>query len=136
MRGQEFEYGDHEMQKGASAVWSAANAAGIGARADERVGRGLSFWDDVRAVGTGSDEIAAGISDCEVMREVEGGRWQRLNAEFEQESRNFLIHKHDPNECDMLICWVHNWPECPEWIEVVELSREVRKLIGRSGDRA
>jgi hypothetical protein len=73
--------------------------------------------------------------DCEVMREVEGGRWQRLNAEFEQESRNFLIHKHDPNECDMLICWVHNWPECPEWIEVVELSREVRRFLGGDGRR-
>lgn len=116
------------MQKGASAVWSAANAAGASARTDERVGRGLSFWDDVRPVGTGGDEIAAGISRLRSMREVEGGRWQRLNAEFEQESRNFLIHKHDPNECDMLICWVHNWPECPEWIEVVELSREVRRL--------
>jgi hypothetical protein len=24
------------------------------------------------------------------------------------------------------VCWVHNWPECPEWIEVIELS----KIIG------
>jgi hypothetical protein len=68
--------------------------------------------------------------DCEVMREVENGKWQRRDAEFEHESRNFLLHKHDPNECDMLICWVHNWPECPEWIEVVELSREIRRLLG------
>jgi hypothetical protein len=65
--------------------------------------------------------------DCEVMREVENGRWQRLNAEFEHESRNFLIHQHDPKGCDMIICWVHNWPECPEEIEVVELSRELRR---------
>ncbi|MCU1333863.1 MAG: hypothetical protein JWM08_2855 [Candidatus Angelobacter sp.] len=67
--------------------------------------------------------------DCEVMQEVENGRWQRRDAEFEYESRNFLLHKHDPNECDMIICWVHNWPECPEWIEVVELSREMRRLL-------
>ena len=68
--------------------------------------------------------------DCEVMQEVENGKWQRRDAEFEHESRNFLIHKHDPHNCDMIICWVHNWPECPEWIEVVELSREIRRLSG------
>src|SRR5258708_37470778 len=62
VRGQEFEYGDHEMQKGASAVWSAADAAGAGACANERDGRDLSFWNDVRPVGTGGDEIASGIS--------------------------------------------------------------------------
>jgi hypothetical protein len=68
--------------------------------------------------------------DCEAMREVESGRWQRLIVEFEYESRNFLIHKHDPDECDMIICWVHNWPECPEGLEVLELSREMRRLAG------
>jgi hypothetical protein len=30
----------------------------------------------------------------------------------------------------MIICWVHNWPECPEGIEVLELSRELRRLAG------
>ncbi|HEY2495946.1 MAG TPA: hypothetical protein VGK24_02655 [Candidatus Angelobacter sp.] len=40
---------------------------------------------------------------------------------------------HDPKKCDVIVCWIHNWPECPEWIEVVELSREVER-IGRSGD--
>lgn len=67
--------------------------------------------------------IQQGFPDCEVMREVESGRWQRRLAEFEYESRNFLIHGHDPEECDMIICWEHNWPECPEWIEVVELRK-------------
>jgi Homing endonuclease associated repeat len=70
--------------------------------------------------------------DGEVMREVEGGRWQRRIVEFENESRNFLIHKHDPNAVDMIICWVHNWPECPEGIEVLELSKELRRLGGRA----
>ena len=64
--------------------------------------------------------------DGEVMREVENGKWQRSIVEFELESRNFLIHGHDPDACDMIICWVHNWPECPEGLEVLELSREMR----------
>jgi len=66
--------------------------------------------------------------DCEAMREVETGRWQRIQVEFEYESRNFLLHKHDPAECDMIVCWVHNWPECPEEIEVLELSGEMRRI--------
>jgi hypothetical protein len=71
--------------------------------------------------------LQAEFPDCEAMREVETGRWQRLLVEFEYESRNFLTHKHDPNECDMIVCWVHNWPECPEHLEVLELSEEMRR---------
>jgi hypothetical protein len=40
-----------------------------------------------------------------------------------------LKHAHDVEKCDMIVCWIHNWPECP--LEVVEL----RGLIGGSGDR-
>ena len=35
----------------------------------------------------------------------------------------------------MIVCWVHNWPECPEWIEVVEL-RKVIEEMGNHRDRA
>jgi hypothetical protein len=28
----------------------------------------------------------------------------------------------------VIVCWVHNWPECPEWIEVVELRKEIAKI--------
>jgi hypothetical protein len=30
--------------------------------------------------------------------------------------------------CDVIVCCVHNWPECPEWIEVVELRKEIAKI--------
>lgn len=59
--------------------------------------------------------------DCQVARMVEGGKWQLANAEIEFQSRNFLLHQHDARRCDVIICWEHNWPECPEEIEVVEL---------------
>ncbi|MBZ5508366.1 MAG: hypothetical protein LAO78_23135 [Acidobacteriia bacterium] len=67
--------------------------------------------------------------DCEALREIEPGRWQRLRIEFEFESRNFLAHRHDAKECDMIVCWRHNWAECPKNIEVIELSSIVRKLM-------
>jgi hypothetical protein len=42
-----------------------------------------------------------------------------VKIEFEQESRNFLKHMHLASECDLIVCWKHNWPECP--LEVIEL---------------
>jgi len=61
--------------------------------------------------------------DCEAMRRIAGNRWQRVRIEFEYESRNFLKHGHDLKGCDLIVCWVNNWPECP--VEVLELSKEV-----------
>jgi Homing endonuclease associated repeat len=57
--------------------------------------------------------------DCEAMRNIGDERWQRVRIEFEYESRNFLRHMHEESECDLIICWRHNWPECP--LEVLEL---------------
>jgi hypothetical protein len=56
--------------------------------------------------------------------------WQvaGVRIEFEYASRNFLEHQHDPKGCDIIVCWVHNWPECPEWIEVIELSKIVKQI--------
>jgi hypothetical protein len=59
--------------------------------------------------------------DCEAMRLVEEDRWQLVRIEFEYESRNFLKHMHDVKGCDVIICWRHNWPECP--MEVLELKK-------------
>ena len=62
--------------------------------------------------------------DCETMRQVGKDRWQWVRIEFEHESRNFLKHMHPVKGCDLIVCWKHNWPECP--LEVVELSRAMR----------
>ncbi|HZI57140.1 MAG TPA: hypothetical protein VFF39_10215 [Verrucomicrobiae bacterium] len=59
--------------------------------------------------------------DCEAMRQVGKNRWHWVRIEFEYESRNFLKHKHPVKGCDLIVCWIHNWPECP--LEVVELSK-------------
>lgn len=68
-------------------------------------------------------QIQTGFPDCEAMREVERDRWQRVRIEFEYESRNFLKHCHRPEECDLIVCWTHNWPDCP--LDVVELRSAV-----------
>lgn len=73
--------------------------------------------------------LQAAFPDCEAMRRVEGGKWQPVRIEFEYESRNFLKHMHDAKGCDVIVCWAHNWPECP--LEVVEL-----RSVVQAGDRA
>jgi len=64
--------------------------------------------------------IRSEFPDCEAMILVGPEKWQRIRIEFEYESRNFLKHMHDAKECDLIVCWKHNWPECP--VEVLELS--------------
>jgi len=70
--------------------------------------------------------VQQGFPDCEVMREIEPGRCQREIGEFEYESRNFLTHMHPIDGCDLIICWIHNWPECP--LEVIELRSAVKNI--------
>jgi hypothetical protein len=72
--------------------------------------------------------------DCEAMRRVGEEKCQRVRIEFEYESRNFLKHMYKASECDLIVCWKHNWKECP--LEVVELSKEIAKIamIAKSGN--
>jgi hypothetical protein len=72
------------------------------------------------------ESVQGKFPDCVARRQVAPGKWQYLRIEFEYESKNFRLHGHDPKGCDMIVCWRHNWKECPVEIEVVELSR----LIG------
>jgi hypothetical protein len=62
--------------------------------------------------------------DCEAMLEVQPGIWQRVRVEFEKEGRNFVRHLHNVAEADVIVCWEHNWPECP--LKVVELKKILR----------
>jgi hypothetical protein len=72
------------------------------------------------------ESVQGKFPDCVARRQVAPGKWQHLRIEFEYESKNFKLHGHDPKGCDMIVCWRHNWKDCPVEIEVVELS----KLIG------
>jgi Homing endonuclease associated repeat len=79
-----------------------------------------------RKLGFAVIQIQTGYPDCEALREVEPGRWQRVRIEFEYESRNFLSHLHAPEKCDLIVCWSHNWPDCP--LEVLELKSAGKNL--------
>ena len=70
-------------------------------------------------------QLQAAFPDCEALREVERDKWQRVRIEFEYESRNFLFHGHSLTECDLIVCWSHNWVDCP--LEVLELKSVMRR---------
>jgi hypothetical protein len=67
----------------------------------------------------------AKFPDCKAKMEVEPGRWQDVGIEFEMYSANFKEHGHEAKKCDLIICWKHNWPDCPEEIMVLEMSKVV-----------
>ncbi len=66
------------------------------------------------------EEIKAGFPDAIAMRLIGKGKYQRVRIEFEFKSSSFIKHGHDIEECDLIVCWIHDWHVCP--IEVIELS--------------
>lgn len=76
-------------------------------------------------------KIQPGFPDCEALKKIENNRWQRVRIEFEFESRNFLDHGHDPQGCDLIVCWEHNWEGCAN--QVLELSKVVRNASLAAG---
>lgn len=79
-----------------------------------------------RELGYLVEAVQAGYPDCEAKRQVAPDKWQRVRIEFEFESRNFRDHGHQPSHCDVIVCWRHNWADCP--LEVVELSSVLQTL--------
>lgn len=86
----------------------------------------LLFGAMARQLGFYVIRVQPEFPDCEALRRVERNRCQLVKIEFEQESRNFLVHNHPPTGADLIVCWSHNWLDCP--IEVIELKSLVGKL--------
>jgi len=74
------------------------------------------------------EAVHSGFPDCEAKRQFAPQRWQRVRIEFEFESRNFRDHGHPFDGCDVIVCWRHNWDDCPNHIEILELSAAIKSL--------
>lgn len=86
-----------------------------------------------KELGYSVEAMQRGFPDCEAKRQIAPGRWQRVRIEFEFESRNFREHGHPESGCDVIVCWRHNWEECPKSIEVVELRSVMETLAKAQG---
>jgi predicted transport protein len=78
------------------------------------------------------EEIKPGYPDC-IARRFVGKGWEEIAIEFELNAKNFLQHKHDPKQCDILVCWENDWPDCPKeyQIEIIELKSLIKELPNR-----
>lgn len=54
--------------------------------------------------------------------------------EFEYKSSNFVGHGHldamkKGKTCDIIVCWEHDWKDCPKEIYVIELRKEIENYL-------
>lgn len=87
-------------------------------------------------IGYAVDAIGTAFPDCAARRLVAGAaggasgaddRWEPVRIEFEFRSRSFFYHGHDADACDVIVCWQHDWPDCP--LEVLALEDVVAGLM-------
>jgi hypothetical protein len=72
------------------------------------------------------ESVQSGFPDCEGKRRLKNNRWQRVRIEFEYISSNFVVHQHDITKCDLIICWEHDWKNCP--LEVISLKEHLETI--------
>ncbi|MBN2381329.1 winged helix-turn-helix domain-containing protein [bacterium] len=73
------------------------------------------------------EAIRNAFPDALLRRRNAKGTWNSCKAEFEYKSSNFKSHKHDPNQCDLIICWEHDWQDCQkEVLCLKELANEFK----------
>jgi len=68
--------------------------------------------------------IRSSFPDALLRRKNSKGTWNRCWAEFEFKSSLFRMHKHNPKQCDLVICWEHDWKGCP--VEVMRLKDRIK----------
>jgi hypothetical protein len=79
-----------------------------------------------RELGFLVEGVATEFPDCNAKRLVRTGFYEQVRIEFEYRASNFRLHGHDPSVCDLVVCWISDWPSCP--IEVLELREAIKQL--------
>jgi hypothetical protein len=84
-----------------------------------------------RELGFTVEAIQNAFPDCEGKRILDRKRnlWAGARIEFEFLASNFCEHGHDASQCDYIVCWENDWPDCP--VTVIELRREILRLPSR-----
>jgi hypothetical protein len=52
--------------------------------------------------------------------------WEQVRIEFQYKSSDFQAHGFGADQCDIIICWLHDWNDCP--VEVLELKSTIHIL--------
>jgi hypothetical protein len=70
------------------------------------------------------ESVQSGFPDCDAKLKQSDGSYEGVRIEFEYKSRSFERDGHNTNECDLIVCWLHDWANCP--LQVIELSSLVQ----------
>jgi hypothetical protein len=84
----------------------------------------LLFGKLAEELGIVVEGVQNGFPDCDAKLKRSDGSYEGVRIEFEYNSQSFERHGHNPNECDLIVCWRHDWTDCP--LEVIELSSLVQ----------
>ncbi len=77
------------------------------------------------------ESIQAGYPDCTGLKFKGNGRWERVRIEFEYKASNFIAHKHEPEGCDIIVCWTDDLTDLQRniitssGIEIIALSDRI-----------
>lgn len=86
----------------------------------------LLFGMLAKQLGFAIEGVQEGFPDCDAKLRRQDGTFEGVRIEFEFRSSEFLRHRHDPLACDIIVCWLHDWSDCP--IEVIALSDVIERL--------
>lgn len=71
------------------------------------------------------ERIGDAHPDCICLRSMPDQTLRRVRVEIEYRSSNYRRHGHNQQDCDIIVCWIHDWPECD--LEIIDL----REWVGR-----
>lgn len=74
------------------------------------------------------ESVRTDFPDCEGKRcfDKQNNRWEHVRIEFEYKSSHFKGHGHNEDDCNIIVCWIHDWEDCP--VEVLELKSIISNL--------
>lgn len=72
--------------------------------------QGVIVLFSAQAGAAGWEFVSIGASYPDAVLCKDGEEW---HVEFEFKASNFLDHKHDHRECDLIICWENDYPDNP-----------------------
>jgi hypothetical protein len=75
------------------------------------------------------ESVQDGFPDCDAKLRRADGTFEGVRIEFEFRSSEFNRHGHDLNACDLIVCWLHDWADCP--LDVITLSDKIEELRHR-----
>jgi hypothetical protein len=57
------------------------------------------------------ESVRTEFPDCEGKRCFDKGnnQWEHVKIEFEYKSSQFKEHGHNEADCDIIVCWIHDW---------------------------